>query len=236
MLVAKRTRGSNGQDPQGSADDTEDEGLEDSESEDEGEEEEDESGEGTGSGASQGATGSDLDGMTPEQLRAEAIRLRNENARRRKTANDLRKQRMAEENARKGKKSPDDLEKENQSLQTQVVNLTVGSELRDYLAEKHPQYLRLSKRIAKFVDLDDVDLSDTDSIRDAVVAAVDEFVVEVPIAAKGESESDDKQVTDKDGRPVGAPGASPARRAAADTSAAERRKKLFPSIYGSPKA
>jgi len=232
--VAKRVRGSNGQDPQGSADDTEDEDLEGTESEDEGEEEEDESGE-AGESGSQGATGSDLDQMTPDQLKAEALKLRNENARRRKTASELRKKQLADENARKGKPSPDELESENRTLRRQVVDLTVSTELQAYIAEKHPQYLKLSKRIAKFVDLDDVDLGDSDSIRDAVASAVDEFVSEVPISAKG-STGDDEPVLDDKGRPVGSPGATPARKPAGDQTSRQRREKLFPSIYSGPKA
>jgi len=235
MLVAKRVRGSNGQDPQGSADETEDEDLEGTESEDDGEEEGDESAE-SGESGGQGATGSDLDGMSADQLKAEAIRLRNENARRRKTASDLRKKQVAEEAARKGKPSPDELESENGKLRRQVVELTVSTELQAYIAEKHPSYLKLSKRIAKFVDLDDVDLSDSDSIRDAVASAVDEFVSEVPISSKNGS-ADDEPVTDANGRPVGSPGATPARKPAGDQTSRQRREKLFPSIYGqTPKA
>lgn len=232
----KRTKGSTGQAPRDQDGDPEDDDLDGQNSEDddqddqEEEEEDDENKEPSG----QKPKGTDLDRLTPEQKDAEIIRLRQENARRRTANRSLREQVRAQEESRKGKKSPDDLEKENSDLRAQVANLTVQGSLRDYVAEKHPEYAKLTRRIAKFVDLEDVDLNDPDSIQDAVASAVEEFVRDVPMS-KGRQD-DEPPVTDSSGRPVGAPGSAPARRAAGESGSLDRRKQLFPGIYSGPKA
>lgn len=226
-------KGSNGQAPQGQGG-TEDEDLEDQTlSGDSGDEEEEDEDEGEVESKPK-PQGSDLDVMTPEQLKAEALRLRGENARRRTANKTLREQVVASQKASEGKPTVEALLKENGELKGQVVQLRVEGTLRDYVAEKHPQYAKLTKRIAKFVDLEDVDLADSDSIRDAVASAVDDFVKEVPIGKNDDQE--ERPVTDAQGRPVGSPGGSPSRRPAGDTSGVDRRKKLFPGIYSGTKA
>lgn len=228
-------KGSNGQDPEGQADEDE-EDLEDSSSDESQDEDEEEDGEGAGSKP----TGSDLSKLTPEQKDAEILRLREENARRRIATRKSRENEKKALDEAKKKQSDSEkmstLEKENLKLTETISSLKVQSELRDYIAEKHPKYSKLAKRIAKFVDLDDVDLDDDDSIRDAVSQAVEDFVKEVPISAKDDEEDDRPNPTDRFGRPVGGLGGIPARRAAADTSAKSRREKLFPNIYSGPKA
>lgn len=227
--------GSNGQDSQSQTGD-EDEDLDGTESEDEGQgDEEEEGSEGEG-GEGKKPSGSDLERLTPEQKDAEILRLRGENARRRAANKTLREQVKAQEESRKGKKSADDLEKENKDLAGQILSLRVEGELRDFIAEKHPKYAKLTKRIAKFVDLEDVDLNDPESLRDAVSTAVEDFVKEVPLGGESEGEGEGRPVTDGQGRPVGSPGGTPARRSAGDAQSLERRKKLFPGIYTEPKA
>jgi len=241
----KSKKGSNGQDSQSQDDDDDEKDLEGSESssdDDQNDEDEDDDQEEAGSGSESSSEdkGSPLDKL-PKETKDELVRLRSENKRRREANRTLREQLAAATDSRKGKPTADDLEKENSVLRNQVLSLTVGGELRDYLADKHPQYLKLSKRIARFVDLEDVDLTDSDSVQDAVSAAVEEFVKEVPIAPEKKRDDDDededsRRVVDQTGRPVGSASGRPARKSASDKSGADRRKTMFPGIYSGPKA
>jgi DNA polymerase II small subunit/DNA polymerase delta subunit B len=171
--------------------------------------------------------------MSPEAAAAEIARLRRENARRRTSEKNARK--AAEEARKKASKDRTDAEKaaeletENKRLAAMLANQIVVGDVRDYVAEKHPQYAKLASRIAKDVDLDDLDPTDSDAVRDAVEAAVEAFVKDVPI---GKPKDEDEPVTDNDGNPVSGGPARAARGGTADKSGDARRRELFPTIYG----
>lgn len=180
-------------------------------------------------------TGSDFDKMTPEQLKAEALKLREENARRRQREKELKEQqRQQQKKADQAKTDAEKLaalEASDKEKDRRIASLAVGSELRDYLAENHPEYLKLSKRIVPFVDLDGLDLDDEDSVREKVKEAVEDFVKDVPISATGNG----TPPTDSSGRPVGGVGRAPSRGGTPDTQASARRAQLFPGIYKTPR-
>lgn len=203
---------------------------EETEGSQEGSEEESES---NGEEEGHEATGTDLERMTQEQLKAEAIRLRTENARRRQREKDLReKQKKADEDAKKQKTDAErlsSLEATDKEKDLRIATLLVGSELRDYVAEKHPEYSKLVKRILPFVDLKDLDLEDEDAVREKVEKAVEDFVKDVPIAAGNGSP------TDSTGTPVGGLGRSPARGSTPDATQKQRLGELFPGIYKTPR-
>ena len=179
------------------------------------------------------AKGSDLDGMTPEQLKAEAKKLRDENARRRTENRTLKdREKAAAKDAERQKTDAErlvTLEQQSKEKDRRIASLLVGSELRDYVAEKHPDYLKLSKKIVRFVDLDDLDLDDIDSVREKVQEAVEDFVKDVPISTNG------APPVDSNGAPVGGVGRGPSRGGSPDQLSAQRRAELFPGIYKSPR-
>lgn len=179
------------------------------------------------------ATGSDLEGMTSEQLRAEAIKLRTENARRRQREKESREREKAAQKAAEKQKTDAEklvaLENSDKVKDRTIATLFVGQELRDYVAEKHPEYLKLSKRILPFVDLEGLDVEDEDSVRDKVKEAVEAFVKEIPLSPQNGG------ALDSSGQPVGGVGRAPARGGTPDAASRARMAELFPGIYKTPR-
>jgi hypothetical protein len=121
------------------------------------------------------------------------------------------------------------LEASDKEKDQRIASLTIGNALRDYLADKHPDYLKLSNRISRFVDLDGVDLEDEDAVQEKVEEAVEAFVKDVPITAG--------QTTDSNGVPVGGVGRVPAGGSGPnDKTSKDRLAELFPGIYKSPRS
>lgn len=197
---------------------------------------------GTGTGGTESDSNDDNDGdtgdsdesnLTPEQLAAENKRLKDENAKRRienKKLKDDRKK--ADDDAKKALSDAQRvgvLEASDKEKDQRIASLTIGNALRDYLADKHPDYLKLSNRISRFVDLDGVDLDDEDAIQEKVEEAVEAFVKDVPITAG--------QTTDSNGVPVGGVGRVPAGGSGPnDKTSKDRLAELFPGIYKSPRS
>jgi hypothetical protein len=159
--------------------------------------------------------------LTPAELVAEIRKLRRENARRRTRERDARKEAQEAAKKKQADLASDEratlAEKKAEELAKKLQENNVSMAIRDVLADKYPGYLKLARRIAPFVELEED--ADEEAIREAVEEAVESFVKEVPIK------------TDASGTPVGGIGRGPSRTSQSDTSQPERLKKMFPGIY-----
>lgn len=169
--------------------------------------------------------GNDLRGMSQEQLVAEAVKLRREAANKRIKLREARDKVKALEQTHADKDLQTRntaLENENATLRATNAGLTVGNALRDYLTEHHPQHIKLSKRIARFVETDGLDIEDEDEVQEAVKKAADEFIADLPPVSGNGNGS---------GQPIGGIGRVPGRNAANDTAAKLRQKEAIPEAY-----
>jgi len=176
-----------------------------------------------------------LQTKSSEELAAMVIKLRKENARRRVQTRDAKK---AERDA--AAKGTPDLEAQlaaekaaRQHSDERTRELAVRSALTTYLADKHPEFVKLAPKIARFVEVDDADLDDDDLIADAVAEAVEDFVKDLPQPSS--SSQTTGQPTTASGKPAGGLGRSAGRGSGSDDSTKKKRSEMFPSVYQEPR-
>jgi len=170
--------------------------------------------------------GSDLTGKTQEELTREVLKLRRESARRRISEREAKRlAREANDKALADANLEDQLKAEREARQQseeRYRGLLVQSELDRYLASKHPEYVRSASKIARFIETDDLDFDDPDSVSDAVKSAVDDFIKDLPPVQSNQPGN---------GQPVGGIGRAPGRSRGNDDAAKKALRETFPDAY-----